>query len=323
MGVKRIFQKTSNFLSLQENILLVVLIILIIFLSIATKTFFEFGNLINILRQVSIVGIMSVGATLILISGGIDFSLGQIATLTGIFIAGLYKANFNLSLIILFSILLGISIGFINGTLVSVLGMPPFIVTLAVMIIIDGAILAYTLGYPIYIDFPSSFTFFGQGYIKVIPVPVIIMIIVFVIGYIFLNHLKIGRYFFAFGGNREAAHLSGVNTKLIGISSYVFGAVLATIAGIVLTAKLAAGLPNSGGLTLTLDAYTATILGGTSLAGGKGTIYGAIIGVLLIGVINNGLILYGIPYYFQNIVKGLIILMAVAWNSIRTMRSKL
>ncbi|MBC7334220.1 MAG: ABC transporter permease [Actinobacteria bacterium] len=201
------------------------------------------------------------------------------------------------------------------------MGMPPFIVTLALMIIIDGVILAYTLGYPIYIDFPSSFVFFGQGYIGKIPVSVIIMIAVFIFGYIFLNHLKIGRYFFAFGGNKEAARLSGINTKLIGISSFILGSAIATIAGIVLTAKLAAGLPNAGGLTLTLDAYTATILGGTSLAGGKGTIYGAIIGVLLIGVINNGLILYGIPYYFQNIVKGLIILMAVAWNSIRTVRS--
>lgn len=321
MESKKISQKINNLFSSQENILLIGLIVLVIFLSFSTRTFFTYDNLINILKQVAIIGTMAVGATFILISGGIDFSLGQIATLTGILITGLYKTNLNFSIIILITICAGLTVGLLNGTMVSVLGMPPFIVTLAVMIIIDGIILAYTLGYPIYVDLPQKFLWLGQGNIFKISFQIIIMILIFAFGYIFLNHLKTGRYFYAMGENKEAARISGINVKVLGIFNYVLGAAVSIIAGIVLTAKLGAGLPNAGGLNLTLDAYTATILGGTSLSGGKGTIYGAIIGVLLIGTINNGLILYGIPYYYQSIVKGLIILLAVAWNSIRVTRS--
>jgi ribose transport system permease protein len=289
--------------------------VLFIFFSIASDQFFTQSNISNIVEQVSINGILAVGMTFVILTGGIDLSVGSVMAFTGTFMAGM-MLNFGLSpvLAVLIGLFLGALLGYINGIFVSYAKIPAIIVTLAMMEVARGAALLYTGGYPLS-GLPDSYSFIGQGkLLGVIPMPAVIMILVFIIAYIILNHLPFGRYIYAIGGNEEAVRLSGVKVKTIKVMIYLISGITAAISGLILTSKLSSGQPMAGE-GYELDAIAAVVLGGTSIAGGRGHIFGTLLGALLLGVLSNGLNLMGVSPYVQRVLKGAIIVGAIYYSS--------
>lgn len=304
-------------LETQEGLSLIGFLGLFVFMSFASKEFLSGDNLINIARQVSNNGILAVGMTFVILTGGIDLSVGSVMALTGTVMAGM-MINSGISPIIAVScgIVLGAALGYINGVLVSYAKIPAIIVTLSMMEISRGIALLYTGGYPLS-GLPQQFAFIGRGYIfGRIPMPVVIMILVYLAAYIVLNHMPMGRYIYAIGGNEEAVRLSGVKVKRYKIMAYAISGVTASISGVILTSRLMSGQPNAG-VGFELDAIAAVVLGGTDIAGGRGHIFGTILGALLIGVLSNGLNLMGVSPYFQRVLKGVIIIAAIYYSSSR------
>lgn len=300
-----------------EMLTLIGFFILCIFFSVASQEFLSMSNLSNIIRQVSINGILAVGMTFVILTGGIDLSVGSVMALTGTIMAGM-MINYGMPPIaaILIGMLLGAAIGFINGTFTAYAKIPGIIVTLAMMEMARGAALLYTGGYPLS-GLPSSYSFIGQGYLfGVIPMPAVIMVIVFVIAYIILNHLPLGRYIYAIGGNEEAVRLSGIKVKKIKALVYVFSGITAGIAGVIMTSRLSSGQPMAGE-GYELDAIAAAVLGGIAISGGRGHIFGTFLGALLLGVLSNGLNLLGVSPYVQRVLKGAIIIGAIYYSSRR------
>lgn len=300
--------------------LLLVLLILSVLFSALSPVFLTASNIINIARQVSIIGIACVGLSILMISGGIDISIGSQLAFSGLLLAIMlnqFKLPVSLALIIVL-VVAGI-IGIINTTLVTKIKIPPLIATLAMMSVIRGFGYIITQGYPIY-DFPNIILKIGKGNIGFLPVPVLIMIIVFVIGFIFLNQTYIGRYFYALGGNPEASRLSGINIGVIRYISYCSCSVLTAIAGIILLGRINSAQP-SAGVGFEFDVITAVVLGGVSISGGVGKIFNVLLGVLIIGVVNNGLVLLNIHDYYQTVIKGAILLFAVGLDNITKERS--
>ncbi|WP_202406420.1 ABC transporter permease [Pontibacillus yanchengensis] len=300
-----------------EMLTLLGFIVICLFFSIATSEFLTFTNISNILRQVSINGILAVGMTFVILTGGIDLSVGSVMAFTGTIMAGLMINNGLPPYIgILLGILLGAAVGYINGMFVAYAKIPAIIVTLAMMEIARGLALLYTGGYPLS-GMPSSFTFIGRGYLfGVIPMPVIIMALVFFLAYIILNHLPLGRYIYALGGNEEAVRLSGIKVKRIKALVFMVSGVTASISGLIITSRLASGQPNAG-VGFELDAIAAVVLGGTAISGGRGHIFGTFLGALLLGVLSNGLNLVGVSPYVQRVLKGAIIIGAIYYSSTR------
>jgi len=299
----------------KEMFALIGFIVLCVIMSVASSKFLEYDNLINVVRQVSINGILAVGMTFVILTSGIDLSVGSVLAISSTVVAG---AMINQGLPSIVAVLLGILVGavcgLINGTLVAYAKMPAIIVTLAMMEIPRGLALLYTGGYPLS-GLPSGFSFLGRGYVlNVIPMPVVIMLIVYVIAYVILSHLPMGRYIYAIGGNEEAVRLSGVKVKKYKIMAYLISGVTAGVTGVVLTSRLMSGQPMAGS-GFELDAIAAVVLGGTDIAGGRGSIVGTFLGVLIMGVLNNGLNLMGVSPYVQRVLKGLIILLAIYFSS--------
>jgi len=300
-----------------EMLTLLGFLVLFVFFSIASESFFTADNVSNIVRQVSINGILAVGMTFVILTGGIDLSVGSVMALTGTIIAGM-MINSGLSPIvaILIGIILGAVVGYINGLFTAYARIPAIIVTLAMMEAARGLALLYTGGYPLS-GLPDAYTFLGRGYLfGVIPMPAVIMLIVFIIAYIILNHLPIGRYIYALGGNEEAVRLSGIKVKRIKAFVYVVSGITAAISGMLMTARLASGQPMAGD-GYELDAIAAVVLGGTSIAGGRGHIFGTLLGALLLGVLSNGLNLMEVSPYVQRVLKGVIIVGAIYYSSVR------
>lgn len=300
-----------------EMLTLIGFFVLCIFFSIASQEFLSMNNLSNIIRQVSINGILAVGMTFVILTGGIDLSVGSVMALTGTIMAGM-MINYGMPPIaaVLIGMVLGAVIGFINGAFTAYAKIPGIIVTLAMMEMARGAALLYTGGYPLS-GLPSSYSFIGQGYLfGVIPMPAVIMIIVFIIAYIILNHLPLGRYIYAIGGNEEAVRLSGVKVKKIKALVYVFSGITASIAGVIMTSRLSSGQPMAGE-GYELDAIAAAVLGGIAISGGRGHIFGTLLGALLLGVLSNGLNLLGVSPYVQRVLKGAIIIGAIYYSSRR------
>jgi len=297
-----------------------VLLFLVILLSIARPNFLRPQNIMNVLRQISINGLLSIGMTFVILTGGIDLSVGSILAFGGVIAASLASDAMGGSVqspyvAAMAALLAGLLLGSFNGLLVSKMRLPPFVVTLGMLSMARGFTFIYTDGMPIpRID--KNFLFFGQGVFLGIPFPVIIFAIVFLISWIVLNKTRYGRYVYAVGGNEKSAKVSGVNTKLIIYSVYAISGVLSALGGIILTARTTAGLPQAG-QSYELDAIAAAVIGGTSMSGGRGVLSGTLIGALLIGVINNGLDLLGVSSYFQQVVKGAIIVGAVLLDSLR------
>jgi len=293
----------KNYLS-KYGILIALLVICII-LSLATSYFFTAQNLLIVLRQVSINGILAIGVTFVIIAGGIDLSLGSVIALTGVIAASFAHPNtYPVIVPVLLALAAGVLIGSINGFTITFGKVAPFIVTLGMMTIARGLALVLSNGRPV-TNLSPSFNFIGGGDLLYIPVPILIFGLVIIISAIILKYTRIGRYIYAVGGNENAAKASGIRVSRVKLFAYIMCSTLAALAGIVLASRITTGQPNAG-IAYELDAIAAVVIGGTSLLGGRGSI-----GVLIIGVINNGLDLLNVSSYYQQIIKGIIIVGAV------------
>ncbi|MGN0353698.1 MAG: ABC transporter permease [Muricoprocola sp.] len=292
------------------------LFVLIIFFTIMSKNFFTARNLLNIAKQVSILGIASIGMTYVILLGGIDLSTGSIISLVNI-AAAYFMVNMGLHpvIAIILSLVISTLIGFLNGIIIAEINMPALIVTFASQTIFGG--LAYIIcnGTPIS-RFPESFLAIGQGYVGPIPVPAIIMVVCFAVGWFILVKTYFGRYYYALGGNEEAAELSGIHVKAVKCMVYSLSGLFAGIAGLVMLARANTGQPNAG-LGYEFDVITCVVLGGVSVSGGSGKMSNVIAGVLIIGVLSNGMVLLDISSYMQMVIKGIILLLAVGADCIQ------
>lgn len=305
----------------QEFILLVVLLVLGTIFSLLTDTFLTIPNMLNVLLQISIIAILGFGVTIIIISAGIDLSLGSVMALVGMGTAAILTSSTpSIFLAILGGLLIGGIVGFINGITVAYIHLPAFIATLAMMSIARGVALVVTNAIPIY-NLPESFLFLGSGFLWGVPTPIYVMISLYFILDFILRKTKFGRYTYAIGGNEEATRLSGINIKRYKLFVYVVGGICTGVAGILFTARLGSGQPTAG-VGYELDAITAAILGGTNLFGGSGNLIGTLIGAFVMGVINNGQALLNISSYVQNIVRGIIVILAVGISTYQYMTRK-
>lgn len=306
--MKQLTAKTSF---MEKIIPFIGLILLIIVVSILNPSFLDLSNLLNLLRQISINGLIAFGMTFIILTGGIDLSVGSILALSSAFIALMITSGVDPIIALIIGVLIGFVLGAVNVLLVTKGNMAPFIATLATMTIFRGLTLVITDGNPI-TNLGDSYLFqlFGKGYFIGIPVPAVTMIIVFVILLIILQKTTFGRHTYAIGGNEVAAKISGIKVNKIKILIYGISGLMSALAGGILTSRLNSAQPTAG-TSYELDAIAAVVLGGTSLTGGKGRIVGTLIGVLIIGVLNNGLNLLGVSSFYQQVVKGVVILIAV------------
>ena len=297
------------------GILLAFIVVCILF-GILTPVFFNPLNILNVIRQVSIIGVIAVGMTFVILLGGIDLSVGSVVAFTGIIAAGFQvKWGGSLFLSIFIPLLVGGGIGFLNGFISTKGGLHPFIVTLGTMSIFRGATLLVAKGRPIS-GMSKSFRFIGAGMIGPIPFPVILFLGSVIIAAIILRRTVFGRYIYAIGGNEEAALLSGIRVDRYKVSAFTILGFLSALSGLILTSRL-----NSGELVAgegyELDVIASVVIGGTSMMGGEGGVYGTLIGALLIGVISNGLNLLGVQPYWQMIVRGSIIILAVLMDKMK------
>lgn len=298
--------------SLVEKIIpFIGLILLIVVISIMNSAFLDLSNLLNLLRQVSINGLIAFGMTFVILTGGIDLSVGSILALSSAFTAILITSGLDPIVALIVGVIGGFLLGVFNGVLVTFGSMAPFIATLATMTIFRGLTLVVTDGNPI-TNLGDSYMFqlFGKGYFFGIPVPAVTMIIVFIILAIILQKTTFGRHTYAIGGNEVASKISGIKVNRVKILIYGISGLMSALAGAILTSRLNSAQPTAG-TSYELDAIAAVVLGGTSLTGGKGRIVGTFIGVLIIGVLNNGLNLLGVSSFYQQVVKGIVILIAV------------
>ncbi|MFF7710868.1 ABC transporter permease [Pseudomonas sp. NPDC007930] len=294
------------------------LLLVTTFMVFASDNFLTTANLENVARQVSINAIIAVGMTCVILTGGIDLSVGPVMALSGTLTAGLMVAGLPPPLAIAVGLAVGIGFGLGNGVLVAFLRMPPIIVTLATMGIARGLGLLYTDGYPIS-GLPDGFAFFGRGTLLGVQVPILIMLATYAVAWVLLQHTRVGRYVYAIGGNEEAVRLSGIRAPRVKLLVYAISGFTAAVAGLVLTSRLMSGQPNAG-VGFELDAIAAVVLGGASIAGGRGVILGTLVGAMLLGVLNNGLNMLGVSPYVQSVIKGGIILLAIYISRQRSVR---
>lgn len=302
-------KKTGSISIVQRMGPLLGLAVIFIALSVISSDFLTVSNMFNVLRQISINALIAFGMTFVILTGGIDLSVGAILALASAVTAGLMKGGMDTTLAVLIGLLLGAALGAVNGLLIWKGKVAPFIATLATMTVFRGLTLVYTEGKPI-TGLAENFAMIGKGFFFEIPMPIIWMIISFVVLYIILKHTTFGRHVYALGSNEEATRLSGINTGKVKVLVYSISGLLAAISGIILTSRLNSAQPTAGA-SYELDAIAAVVLGGTSLAGGKGWIVGTLIGAMIIGVLDNGLNLMNVSSFYQLVVKGGVILLAV------------
>jgi inositol transport system permease protein len=298
-----------------------VLVLMILIMSVLSPVFLSTRNLLNVIRQVSVIGLISLGVTLVIISKGIDLSSGSVLALAAVVAASLAQKSdwaakmypnlpdLPIFVPIIAALIVGTLVGMMNGSFIALTGIPAFIATLGSYVSIRGLALLYSDGRPIS-SLNESYQFIGQGYIAGVPFPVIIFLAMALVTWVMLNHTKFGKSIYAVGGNITAAEVSGINVKKTLIKIYAYAGMLAGLAAVVLTARVNTGQPGMG-VAYELDAIAATTIGGTSHSGGIGTIQGAVVGALILGVLNNGLNLLGVSAYWQQILKGAIIVGAV------------
>ena len=301
---------------ISDNIgIMVVLLILCIIVSLATDKFLTSGNIISVLRQISINTYIALGMTLIIILGHIDLTVGAVVAMCGTLTVGfIVNQGLPVELAIIGGVLLGVLFGFINGVIVSTFKVPSFIITMAMMNVANGIAYVYSGGQSTRIT-DGFFISIGTGYLfSVIPLPVLYMVLLIIVISFLLVKTRFGVYVYAIGGNREAASLSGIPIKKIEIIVFTLSGLLSAFAGLVLASRMYSGQPSVGS-GYEMDAIAACVLGGTSMAGGKGSISGTVLGAMVIGIISNGLNLIGVSSYWQLIVKGIIIATAVILDS--------
>ncbi|MBT9183877.1 ribose ABC transporter permease [Pectobacterium punjabense] len=309
IAAKRWFSKEW----LLEQKSLIALLILIAVVSAMSPNFFTLNNLFNILQQTSVNAIMAVGMTLVILTSGIDLSVGSLLALTGAVAASIVGLEVNALVAVFGALALGALIGAGTGIIVSKGKVQAFIATLVMMLLLRGVTMVYTNGSPVntgFSDVADAFGWFGIGRPLGVPTPIWIMAIVFFATWYMLHHTRLGRYIYALGGNESATRLSGISVDKIKIIVYSLCGLLSALAGIIEVARLSSAQPTAG-TGYELDAIAAVVLGGTSLAGGKGRIVGTLIGALILGFLNNGLNLLGVSSYYQMIVKAVVILLAV------------
>ena len=296
---------------LEKIIPFIGLILLVVIISVLNSAFLEPSNLFNLLRQVSINGLIAFGMTFVILTGGIDLSVGSTLALSSAFVAILMVSGMDSIVALFVGCIFGAILGVVNGLLITIGKMAPFIATLATMTVFRGLTLVITDGNPITnLNGSYAFQLFGRGYFLGIPVPAVTMFITFIILYIVLHKTVFGRQTYAMGGNEKAAFISGIKVNKIKIMIYSLAGLMSAMAGSILTSRLNSAQPTAG-MSYELDAIAAVVLGGTSLTGGKGRIVGTLIGVLIIGVLNNGLNLLGVSSFYQQVVKGVVIIIAV------------
>ncbi|MDO4698642.1 MAG: ABC transporter permease [Pasteurellaceae bacterium] len=307
------------------------LILLVIFFSVTNEYFFTSNNIMTVGLQTSTIALIGIGATCVILTGGIDLSTGSVVALSGVAAAMLVNAGLPVPIGMVLGILVGGICGLINGVLVTRMKLPPFIATLGMMMVARGVALYVTNAAPVS-GMPEAFSELGNGALfkiveeganglpKVvfagIPYPVIIMIFITILFTFALTKLKVGRYIYAIGSNEEAARLSGIKTNVVKIYAYVASGLLSGLAGVILASRLVTAQPN-GGVAFELDAIASAVVGGTSLMGGVGTIPGTLIGSFIIGVLRNGLNMNGVSSFVQMIVIGLVIIVAVSLDQLR------
>jgi ribose transport system permease protein len=310
-----VFTVSINFIRRNAGILIALTVICVI-LSFLSPVFLTVNNILNVLRQVSTNADIALGMTLVILTGGIDLSVGAVVAIAGTMAAGFIALNGLPAWVAIgLGLLIGIAIGFLNGFIITKTGIPQFLVTMAVLIMTRGLVYVYTGGLPIRTLDPI-FNKVGSGYLGPIPLPVIYTIVLYIGVMILLNRTKLGRHIYAVGGNREAARFSGINIAKVEIAVYTIIGFLSAVTGIVLCGRMYSGQPTIGD-GFEMDAIAAVVLGGTSFTGGVGTIGGTVIGVLVIGVLNNGLNILGVSSFWQLIVKGAVILLAVYIDSLK------
>lgn len=308
-GGQKLFSKAW----LIEQKSLIALLFLVVVVSFLNPNFFTVDNILNILRQTSINAIIAVGMTLVILTAGIDLSVGSVLALCGAFAASLIALEVPVFAAVPIALLAGAVLGGISGIIIAKGKVQAFIATLVTMTLLRGVTMVYTDGRPIstgFTDTADAFAWFGTGYALGIPVPVWMMVIVFAAAWYLLNHTRFGRYVYAMGGNESAARLSGINVDRIKMGVYAICGLLSALAGIIVTSRLSSAQPTAG-MGYELDAIAAVVLGGTSLMGGKGRIMGTLIGALIIGFLNNALNLLDVTSYYQMIAKAVVILLAV------------
>lgn len=315
---------------LKDKAIWIVFVVLFIFFSIANPRFVDPNNLLIVLRQVSMIGIAAVGMTFVILTGGIDLSVGSIISLVGVVCATLI-ANFNMNiwLAIPITLLLATLIGAINGVMVASVGIPAIIATFATQIAVQGGAFMLSGGSPVRPDggFSQTFLWFGQGTIGGqagvgaigVPVPVIFMVICFAVGAFILNKTYFGRYFYAVGGNEEASRLSGIRIKRVKYLVYALSGLFAGLAGIVLLSRTNSAQPSSG-VGWEFDVITCVVLGGVSISGGHGKISNVVAGVLIIGILTNGMILMNVSAFTQMVIRGGVLAAAVGFDCLQKRR---
>lgn len=301
---------------IKDKAIFLVLAVMIIFFSLVTKTFLTLDNLFNVARQVSMLGIASIGMTFVILLGGIDLSTGSIITFVNIVTAYMMvKMDISMWPAILLTLMMCILIGLFNGFAVATFNMPALIVTFATQTIFAGVAYMISGGMPIS-GLPEEFAVIGQGYVGVVPIPVLIMIVAFVLGGVILNKTYFGRYFYALGGNEEAAKLSGIRVKAIKMLVFALSGLFGGIAGIVMLSRTNSGQATAG-RGYEFDVITAVVLGGVSLSGGSGRMLNVVAGVLILGVLSNGMVLMNVSSYAQMVIKGIILLLAVGFDCVQ------
>jgi ribose transport system permease protein len=313
---------SKNFAIVYVVIALIIILTFVTRLVLKSYIFLGTENIINILRQVSVVGIVAAGQFFAIATGLIDLSVGSTVALAGITYAAIFKIGGTelMPVAILGALLVGLVVGVINGSLIAYLKLTPFIATLGMMLVVRGAIYVATGAQPIF-GFEKGFNYLGRGWIIGIPVPVIIMFILYIILIIFAERKRAGRFLYAIGGNEDAAFLSGINVKRYKMIALVICGVLCAIAGIILAGRLDSGQPNAGEGDLLFDSIIAVVIGGVSFTGGRGKLLGVLFGALFMTILSNGMTLTGIDSYVQQVAKGVIFIFAIALDIFRNKKA--
>lgn len=296
-------------------ILLVFYILLIVVFSFLSPFFFTLRNMMSIGSNVALIGLMAAAGTPLIIAGGLDLSVAAVAGLTGVLIALMFAAGIPIWIAVLLAVGIAALIGLVNGLLATLLRLNPLIVTLATMSIVTGVSLILTGGLtrPLLVD---GFNWLGQGRMLGMPVPALLMLVVYLGLYLMMQKTHFGRYAYAVGGNPEASRLIGLPVNRTQISLYVISAVSGAVAGTMLAAMLGAAAPNAAGPHL-LTVIAAIILGGTSLQGGRGSVWGTLVAVMILGTLNNGLTLMNVSSFWQDVTRGVVLILAVGFDGLR------
>lgn len=313
---KGILSSLAELRHVREINVLLALVIVGALISFASPYFLTTNNLMGVFRAFSLTAIMSIGMVMVIITGGIDLSVGSAMGLSGLVTALAFNAGLPTGIAVASGLGVGLAFGLTNGLLITAIGLPPFIATLGTLSIGRGLMYMITHGVPVTPETPDAFSFIGQGYVSFVPVPVVIMLLLMVVFALMMSRTRFGRHVYATGGNEQAARLSGVKVDRVKLSVYVLSSVISSIAGVIAFSRYLSAEPASG-FGSELDVIAAAAIGGASLAGGVGSVAGAVIGAALVGVIANGVVLLNINTYAQQAITGGVILIAVSIDVLR------